>query len=583
MSVNKINPVYSVPDKQPTSEVSANEWNNLNSAVTTAQTKINNIIDELNSNPGSNPNPSTPTPSSDSHISINNKGNLTIETTEADKVNDKGGKINIEPVSDLQIKPGDDINLYSHHRQGKEDEVAVKVLNGSGEVLGLNGQPVSGRKQDDYPVKLQLNVANIQLTTKDKDRYIVTENTKRQIAGKDPTSDAAHILNVEAKTGVSKENASPTNHEYAYVKLRGQAFDIRCEEHGGIALQPKGTDNEGHENKIKFEHGGGDGLEFGTFNTKVSSLFTREYRFNKSGIWRVATRETEASDKYDSSDNTTALKYVKQADDFYDIIDPEDASATTNDIIKTAAALNGDMGIHTKRTSKGNLEIASEVWIEFVPNATADAQISCSDLHAPSDFFPTLSPTKVKAIFSGNYTEGETSEPIYTYGCNLDTFVKSLQGANPSDSAAVTAVVTQINAVTDGTCIELSNFMYGTAKPGSDYTRVSSTVIVHVPNINLESKGKLSLKGILDFGSSFQFGETDDGIEVQYKLTKKGATKDCGVLKVVGVNNHSSQVLSIDGTDIQPGNTATIAQCSILDVIKLVNYMKTNNLGPWTV
>jgi hypothetical protein len=43
-------------------------------------------------------------------------------------------------------------------------------------------------------------------------------------------------------------------------------------------------------NKIKFEHGGGDGLEFGTFNTEKSSLFTGEYRFNKDGIWKMATR-----------------------------------------------------------------------------------------------------------------------------------------------------------------------------------------------------------------------------------------------------------------------------------------------------
>jgi hypothetical protein len=43
-------------------------------------------------------------------------------------------------------------------------------------------------------------------------------------------------------------------------------------------------------NKIKFEHGGGDGLEFGTFNTEKSSLFTDEYRFKKDGIWKMATR-----------------------------------------------------------------------------------------------------------------------------------------------------------------------------------------------------------------------------------------------------------------------------------------------------
>lgn len=91
----------------------------------------------------------------------------------------------------------------------------------------------------------------------------------------------------------------------------------------------------------------------------------------------------------------------------------------------------------------------------------------------------------------------------------------------------------------------------------------------------------MKLSGILDFGSNFNFGETDEGIEFQYKLTKKNATKDCGVLKVVGLNNHVSNDLTVEGVTIAPGQTGTIAQCSVLDIIKLVNYMKTNNEGPW--
>lgn len=104
---------------------------------------------------------------------------------------------------------------------------------------------------------------------------------------------------------------------------------------------------------------------------------------------------------------------------------------------------------------------------------------------------------------------------------------------------------------------------------------------VPAPSIKIESGAELKLGGILDFGSSFNFGETDNGIEVQYKLTKKNNTKDCGVLKVVGVNNHSSNDLTVEGVTIAPGQTGVIAQCSLLDIIKLVNYMKTNNEGPW--
>jgi hypothetical protein len=71
-------------------------------------------------------------------------------------------------------------------------------------------------------------------------------------------------------------------------------------------------------NKIKFEHGGGDGLEFGTFNTEKSSLYTDEYRFKRDGIWKMATRQTVVNSKTIYDDNTPAgksstaeKKYVK--------------------------------------------------------------------------------------------------------------------------------------------------------------------------------------------------------------------------------------------------------------------------------
>jgi hypothetical protein len=50
---------------------------------------------------------------------------------------------------------------------------------------------------------------------------------------------------------------------------------------------------------------------------------------------------------------------------------------------------------------------------------------------------------------------------------------------------------------------------------------------------------------------------------------------------VIGVNNHASNNLTVEGVTIAPGESNTITQCSILDIIKLVNYMKTNNQGPW--
>jgi len=64
------------------------------------------------------------------NIYINNKGNFNIETS-AEIGNTSRGKINIESMSDIQFKPGDDIVFYSHHRaEGKQEEVAFKVTDG---------------------------------------------------------------------------------------------------------------------------------------------------------------------------------------------------------------------------------------------------------------------------------------------------------------------------------------------------------------------------------------------------------------------------------------------------------------------
>ena len=276
---------YTYTAKSTGDSLTAAEWNNLAQDVDAA-------VNAINSGAGSGGG------SSDSHISFDATGkhNLTIETTAADQYTDggktKGGKINIEPISDLQIKPGDDVVLCSHHREDPT-EVSMKIHDG-----------------EDHPVKLQLNAANIVLTTKNKNKTMTKDAT-----GKDTSTalyDDPAVMNVTVNSDKNTRG---------YLKVRAQAIDLRSESHGGIALQPKGEDSNNHMNKIKFEHGGGDGLEFGTFNTEKTSIFTDEYRFNKDGVWKMATREKEVSDKADASDTTTAYKYVKQSDDFYDITD----------------------------------------------------------------------------------------------------------------------------------------------------------------------------------------------------------------------------------------------------------------------
>ena len=324
--------------------LSAAEWNNLAQDVSAA-------VDAINDGGSS---------SSDSHLyfDADNKHNLNIVTTSEDQYLDgtktKGGKINIEPISDLQIKTGDDVTFYSHHREDPE-ELSVKILNGA-EVSATDQAEI-----DEYPVDLQLNAANIILTTKDKSITISEKNKARQAAGKDATADKANILNMEIKTGKKASKATASDGQYGYLKVRANAIDLRCEDHGGIAIQPKGYDSDGNMNKIKFEHGGGDGLEFGTFNTEHTSIFTGDYRFNKNGVIRLSSRFTEASGKTDDTgifENTpvggtatNAFKYKKNnatnnaeiseqenktfnaADDFYDFVDSSDPTCTWEDIV----------------------------------------------------------------------------------------------------------------------------------------------------------------------------------------------------------------------------------------------------------
>ena len=199
---------------------------------------------------------------------------------QASNANRKGGNI--------ALKPGDDIEFWAHHRGTKKnDEVSVKILT----EVPKQSDPT---KMDEVAAKLQLNTADILLTSKDKQEE----------------SDVMNII-------VNK--ATDTR---GYLKVRAQAIDLRCEEAGGVALQPKGSDGSNHENKIKFEHDGGDGKEFGTFNTEKTSIFTDEYRFNKNGIIYAVTRgelKTTYKIPNDPESGIKKIDYPTQEDDFKDI------------------------------------------------------------------------------------------------------------------------------------------------------------------------------------------------------------------------------------------------------------------------
>ena len=519
--------VYAYNEKAANGTLEYNEWNDISTAVATSHAKINSLIDDVANLPigGGSSEPSTPS----NVVSVSSKGNTTISATK---------HINIEPAyvpgggsgtyGDVQIKPGDDITLESHHRAlDKQDEITIKTSDGK-----------DGSKA---PVKMQIIASNVTLSTKGK---VVPQGS----------NDTPEVMNVNVTTGEGK----------GYLKVRARAIDLRCEEHGGIALQPMGNDGQGNENKVKFEHGGGDGKEFFTMNSEKMSAFTDEYRFNKNGKWLMATRQvldnTEGAVTdvgngkfHDGDDETKHYSYEKQTDDFYDIIDNNSPSCTTEDIIQTSHALNGAPGVHTRITDKGNMEIeTNEKYMEVDDETVADVTID----NIVFNTLPQLAMTNLGSIYD---LEGE--EGILSF-INLDY---------------VDTVANALASVKNGQIVAIS---------GTITLRETPTTIVKkyqkiARDINIESCAGIKLKGILDFGSTFNFGETDKGIEVQYKLTKKNATKDCGVLKVVGVNNHATNSLVVEGVTVAPGTTEVIDQCSILDIIKLTNYMKTNEQGPW--
>lgn len=211
--------------------------------------------------------------------------------------NRKGGNI--------ALKPGDDIEFWGHKRgTSKSDEVSVKIMT----EVPKASDPT---KTDEVAAKLQLNAGDIVLTSKDK-------------------AEESDVMNITVNKATDTRG---------YLKVRAQAIDLRCETPGGIALQPKGNDGDGHENKIKFEHNGGDGKEFGTFNTEHTSIFTNDYRFNKDGVVYAVKRgalETIYKVDGDPTSGVKKIDYPTQSDDFKDIINQNTPHCTWEDVVNTA-------------------------------------------------------------------------------------------------------------------------------------------------------------------------------------------------------------------------------------------------------
>lgn len=624
------------------------EWNSISDAVNESHTKINEVIDVVNAggsgSGGTDPVTVTVDPqdadkkiinvtgilfgeltnkgSKGTNVTIAGNNNINIEPREA--IGTGEGKNNPTDANrkggNISLKPGDDIELWAHKRGSKKkDEVSVKVMT---EIPNASDPST----MDEVAAKLQLNAADIMITSKDK----ATESDITNI-----------IFNKETNTR-------------GYLKVRAQAIDLRSETHGGIALQPRGQDGEHKENKIKFEHGGGDGYEFGTFNTEKTSIYTGEYRFKKDGVVKMASRVVldntpgqGGNNKYIDAnvDPTTHYSYQKQADDFYDIIASGDPQCTWEDIINVASTLNGTKYTRTHITDGGNVEIEAKnttfVIKEFKAGKAATTELPLPEVNLANVDINTWYADTVDGVTGASRIIVEDAPKL------------QLESSNEVSLVSMNACIwvdADVTAENFATHLESRDFGTGLKKDTDPETKYVDGLIYGITNddrskgdINMtifdsnlryvickqvgEAKGvsiesdakikisapKLTLEGVTGFGSSMSFGEADEGLRYQYKATKKGKNKQCDVIQVEVFNNGTSPVTfneathlasnsdkfnDADGNPVSPnstiptfyktgpvevpaGETKIVAQCSIMDIIKLVSYMKANQQGPW--
>lgn len=505
--MNKLN----FQNKNTGDTLEASEWNSVVS-------KVDELV-EASNNGGNNSGGGSSTPIDTSGVlSVKIKSNFTNVTLGNNNIKN----VNIEPgypctvneeskYGDIALKPGDDIQFCSHHREPKKrDKVVIKNIDGS-----------------DNPVKLQVVAGEVDLAVGSKSNPKTATRKKDKTTGEDISdqplfkNDDAKVLDLRILTGnVLQEGTANERDERGYLKVRAQAIDLRCEKHGGIALQPKGYDSDGNMNKIKFEHGGGDGLEFGTFNTEKTSIFTDEYRFNKDGIWKMSTRETVASGKdiideregglqglnatgaYKYKKNNAAnnaakseadLKTYEPADDFYDFIDTEDEQTTTKDIIKTAAALNNNF-IETSLSSKKNLKISASNTYKIIDY---DGTASGNELVFVVDKTKSYKKDELKLILAGDNKLSDLIDTKLPFRIDGDNGIYRLSGD-----------------ITPKITVEAEEEVDIDAKYGDVVLTSGDTIKMEAPEVRLNAINADKTGGVVNFGA------TQDVMFINSKLTK---------------------------------------------------------------
>lgn len=254
------------------------------------------------------------------------------------------------------------VRKYSGFYDGKQRE-GLQIINNSGEgseaLIELNDKGNFALESKTKHLNLE-SAKGIQIKPT---ATLTLDSTRRIIAGK------GNEIQVEARFDDFGEvtGYKGADEEWAELKINSRNLDLRCRDHGGIALQIAGKDSDGNENKIKFESDrtnsiyetgtyngeGGKGLEFGTFNNLHSSLYTGDYRFRGKGMVYGVLREAPVQTE------TGKWDYPTQSDDFKDPTGSTTPRATWNQIIDAANKCNGKEEIASIQDVAGMIAEAS--------------------------------------------------------------------------------------------------------------------------------------------------------------------------------------------------------------------------------
>lgn len=455
----------------------------------------------------------------------NGKGNLELSSAAAGLE-----KLNLVSADAIQIKPGrDGVKTDVQPVQfdcelGTVDckEYGFKICNGA----------ITNR--DARVVDLKLNAASLTL-----DRQKSYEHKE----AKDEAFDIK-VRYDKWNEGIldNSKNQGPIG-----LQVKARAIDLRCYDHGGIALQIAGQDGSSHENKIKFESDrtsninedavyagvGGKGIEFGTFNNLHTSLYTGDYRFKDDAYVYGVTRgalETAATGKID---------YPTQSDDFKDILN-ENHKATWKEIIDAARA-------YSKISSGGGSGSGS---------ASGGTDMSAYATKTALNEVNTLA-TEAKTI-------AENTKSTIDGLTGLTTDVDFLKGR-------VYRKTNNGNVEIDASGLK----QYGTEKDPSTEGQPDTDGIIKSASLDLVNDGKVAVKST----DAFEIGAK--GISIPIEISKKNKYS-CGSYEVEGITDLASLTsvlptltLSVEknnytGTTDEVKNFSTVS-VPILDLIKVVS------------